>query len=289
MKIETEKTTPFMGSIEDYNLADTVIIGAPMDDTVSFRPGSRFGPSKIRDISIGLEEYSPSLDKELSQYNYYDAGNIVIAPGSTELNLKNIALSMEELFKDSKLPILLGGEHLVTLPAVKEAVKKYPNLALIQFDAHTDLREDYLGSSLSHATVIKKICQIISPKDIYQFGIRSGTKEEFLFASQNTNLFSEVNLKIIEEVSLKLKDRPIYITLDIDVLDPAFAPGTGTPEACGCTSFELLKSLNLLSKLNIIGFDLVEVCPLCDFGDVTSILAAKLVREAILGFGKIKK
>ncbi len=285
MHLEMEKVTPFMGSIADYEAADLVIIGAPMDCTASFRPGSRFGPQQIRAVSIGLEEYSPFWDKELPQ-SYYDWGNIPIIPGDVVHNLQNIGLAMDTIFQDKKFPLLLGGEHLVTLPAVEKALAHYPDLVVIQFDAHADLREEYLGARLSHATVLKRICELLPPNRVYQLGIRSGTKEEFAFAKANTNLYTEFSQGEMDNLLKHLIGKPVYISLDIDVVDPAFGPGTGTPEPGGCTSREILDALHMLSSLSVVGFDLVEVCPGCDCGDITSLLAAKLVREAVLGFGE---
>ncbi len=284
MQAEKEKVTPFMGSWEDYATADSVILGVPLDDTVSFRPGSRFAPRKIREVSTGLEEYSPFLDKDLADYRYYDAGDLILAPGSVEQSLTRIGGAWAEIRSSGKLPILLGGEHLLTFPAVQRAAKLYPDLVVLQFDAHTDLRKEYLGSKLSHASVIRRICQWVTPNRIYQMGIRSGTKEEFIFARENTNFSPKLDLAALAVWAEKIRDCPVYLTLDIDVLDPAFAPGTGTPEPGGCTSAELLEAFRILTSLSVIGFDLVEVCPLCDHGDITSILAAKLVREAILAF-----
>ncbi|MCQ2559250.1 MAG: agmatinase [Clostridia bacterium] len=286
MQAEREKVTPFMGRWEDYAATDSVILGVPLDDTVSFRPGSRFAPRKIREVSIGLEEYSPLLDKDLADYRYYDAGDLLLAPGSVEQSLTRIGGAWAEIRSGDKLPILLGGEHLLTFPAVQRAAKLYPDLVVLQFDAHTDLRQEYLGSKLSHASVIRRICQWVAPERIYQMGIRSGTREEFVFARKHTNFAPEMNLEILAAWVAEIKERPVYLTLDIDVLDPAFAPGTGTPEQGGCTSAQLLAAFPILSSLSVVGFDLVEVCPLCDHGDITSILAAKLVREAILAFSR---
>jgi len=280
----TEIFSGFMGSSDDYQESRAVILGAPMDQTVSFRSGTRNGPRQIRSVSEVLEEYSPRLDRDLAEFAYTDLGDVLIVPGKLEENLERIAKSVDKVFRDGKLLIMLGGEHLVTLPSVKCAASLHPELSVIHFDAHADLREQYLGMSLSHATVMRRISEVIGSDKIFQFGIRSGTREEFAYAKANTNIYPELNTENIVRVAQGLKDRPVYISLDIDVLDPAFAPGTGTPEPCGCSSDQLFSALEALSGLNVVGFDLVEVCPPYDQSERTAITAAKLVREAILLF-----
>lgn len=273
-----------MGSSDDYQESGAVILGAPMDQTVSFRSGTRNGPRQIRSVSEVLEEYSPRLDRDLAEFAYTDLGDVLIVPGKLEENLERIAKSVDKVFRDGKLLIMLGGEHLVTLPAVKCAASLHPELSVIHFDAHADLREQYLGMSLSHATVMRRISEVIGSDKIFQFGIRSGTREEFAYARDNTNIYPELNTENIARVAQGLNGRPVYISLDIDVLDPAYAPGTGTPEPCGCSPNQLFSALEALSGLNVVGFDLVEVCPPYDQSERTAIMAAKLVREAILLF-----
>lgn len=273
-----------MGSNDDYQESRAVILGAPMDQTVSFRSGTRNGPRQIRSVSEVLEEYSPRLDRDLAEFVYTDLGDVLIVPGKLEENLERIAKSVDKVLRDGKLLIMLGGEHLVTLPAVKCAASLHPELSVIHFDAHADLREQYLGMSLSHATVMRRISEVIGGDKLFQFGIRSGTREEFAYARASTNIYPEINTEGIAGVAQSLKGRPVYISLDIDVLDPAYAPGTGTPEPGGCSPNQLFSALEALSGLNVVGFDLVEVCPPYDQSERTSILAAKLVREAILLF-----
>ncbi|OAT82926.1 agmatinase [Desulfotomaculum copahuensis] len=281
-----EKYSGFMGCVEDYTAASLVLLGAPMDFTVSFRPGARFGPEQIRRVSVGLEEYSPSLDRDLSGFAYYDAGDVCLVPGRIEASLHRIGRAVGQVMADGKFPLLLGGEHLVTLPAVEATTRYFPELAVIHFDAHADLRDDYLGERLSHATVMRRVAEVVGGKNIYQFGIRSGTREEFAYARAQTNLFRGEIISSLRQVLERLKGRPLYITLDIDVLDPAYAPGTGTPEPGGCTPGEIFTALYMLKDRQIVGMDLVEVCPACDPTESTALLAAKLVREAILSFAR---
>jgi agmatinase len=284
MKDLLENNLGFMGAKDSYEEANIAIVGFPMDFTVSFRPGTRMGPRQIRSVSEGIEEYSYYQDKDLTNASYYDCGDVRLPFGNVPESLERIYQVAKQLLMDGKFPVSLGGEHLVTYPVLKAFHEKYQDLVVIQFDAHADLRVDYLGESHSHATVMWKACQLFGGKNIYQLGIRSGTREEFQFAKENTNLYFEQVLEPVEGIVQAVKNRPVYITIDIDVVDPAFAPGTGTPEAGGCSSKELIHALLGLKDLNVVGFDVVEVSPIFDVGDCTSLLAAKLVREAMLAF-----
>ncbi len=275
----------FMGATPNYEVADAVIFGLPMDFTSSFRLGSRFGPKKIREMSILLEEYSPYLDRELAEIKYFDAGDIPLPFGNAEKSLDLIADYVRKLLYDNKFPIGLGGEHLVSWPIIREFYHKYPDLIIFHFDAHADLREDYEGEVLSHATPIRKAAELIGGENIYQFGIRSGTKEEFAYAREHINFYPYEVLAPLKRVLAEKPQRPIYLTIDIDVLDPAYAPGTGTIEAGGISSNELLAAVHeiLAADCQIVGADIVEVCPPYDVADQTSAMAAKLVREILLG------
>lgn len=275
----------FIGSAEKYDPAGIVIVGAPMDFTVSFRPGTRQGPQKIRQVSHGLEEYSIDLDLDLADYSYYDAGDVVLPFGAVQESLRRIGLVTAEILDGGKFPLVLGGEHLVSYAAIKEAAGTHPGLAVIHFDAHADLRDEYYGEYFSHATVMRRVVELIGGKNLYQFGIRSGTREEFDFARKNSNIFVDRVVEPLSEVLPLLKGKPVYVSLDIDVLDPAYAPGTGTPEPGGCTVREIMQAIHLLGELNVVGFDLVEVSPLYDPSERTALLAAKIVRELILTLG----
>ncbi len=283
-----EKSGAFMGSTGDYARASLVILGAPLDLTVSFRPGTRFAPAQIRQVSVGLEEYSPALERDLADYAYYDAGDIILPPGRVEESLERIGAAVNCIVADGKFPLLLGGEHLVTLPVVEALFRYYPYLAVVHLDAHADLREEYLNERFSHATVMRRVVEVIGGENVFQFGIRSGTREEFSYGRTSTHFFPGEILRPLAGVREQLKGRPIYLTLDIDVLDPAYAPGTGTPEPGGCTPREVFRALYMLAELQVVGMDLVEVCPVYDPTERTSLLAAKIVREAILCFGQAK-
>jgi len=259
----------------------------PMDWTVSFRPGSRFGPTRIREVSIGLEEYSLYLDRELEEVKYFDAGDIPLPFGNPERSVVMIEEFVDRVLADDKFPLGIGGEHLVTWPVIKAMYKKYPDLVIIHMDAHTDLREDYEGELLSHATVIRKAAELIGPKNVYSFGIRSGLKEEFKWAKENGMQISPFEvLETLKRTLPELAGRPVYVTIDIDVLDPAHAPGTGTVDCGGITAKELLASIHAIAQANmkVVGCDLVEVAPIYDPSEQTANTASKLIREMILGW-----
>ncbi len=279
----------FMGSTESYDEADTVLVGIPMDFTVSFRPGTRMGPQGVRNVSYGIEEFSFYQSKDLLDYAYYDWGDVNIPFGNVLASLERVEQVVAKILEDNKFPVLIGGEHLVSYPIIKQVYAKYPDLVVVHFDAHADLRTDYLGEPWSHATVMRKVSELIGGRNLYQFGIRSGTRDELAYARENTNLFMDDVLASLKLIMDEFGNRPVYVTLDIDVVDPAYAPGTGTPEPGGCTSKEIIDAVNLLADCNVIGFDIVEVSPVFDQSERTSLLAAKLVREAILGFTKPKK
>lgn len=281
-----ERSTGFIGSAGEYERAGIVLVGAPMDITVSFRTGARQGPQQVRQVSQGLEEYSVDLDRDLSEYYYYDAGDVILPFGTVEESLRRISLVAGEILGCGKFPLFLGGEHLISFSVIKEAANTYPGLAVIHIDAHADLRDEYLGECFSHATVMRRVAELIGGKNIFQFGIRSGARDEFEFARNNTNMYLNKVVEPIAENIHQLKGRPVYVSLDIDVVDPAYAPGTGTAEPGGCTSKEIIHAVHLLGQLDVVGFDLVEVSPVYDPSQRTAILAAKLVREAILSFGQ---
>jgi agmatinase len=279
----------FIKSFPNYEESQAVLYGMPMDWTVSYRPGSRFGPARIREVSIGLEEYSAYLDRELEEVKYFDAGDIPLPFGNPQKSLDIIEDFVDKVLADGKFPLGMGGEHLVSWPVMKAVFKKYPNLAIIHMDAHTDLRENYEGEPLSHSTPIRKIAELIGPSNVYSFGIRSGMKEEFEWAKNVGMHISKFDVhQPLKEILPTLAGRPVYVTIDIDVLDPAHAPGTGTVDAGGITSRELLASIHEIAKsdVNVVGADLVEVAPIYDNSEQTANTASKLIREMILGWVK---
>lgn len=274
----------FIRSTSAFDAAQAVLYGMPMDWTVSFRSGSRLGPARIREVSLGLEEYSPYLDRDLSDVSYFDAGDIPLPFGNPQDSVAKIYEYVKTLFSAGKFPLGLGGEHLASWGPLRAAWEAYPDLRIVHIDAHTDLRDDYEGESYSHATVIKKACDAIGADRIYQFGIRSGTQEEFRWARANTHFFPFDVVAPLKSVRAELANVPVYVTWDIDVMDPAYAPGTGTAEHGGITPREAFDVFQVMRGLHVVGFDLVEVAPTIDPTEQTQILAAKLVREALLAF-----
>lgn len=276
----------FIGCDSDYNDAELVIFGAPFDSTTSYRPGTRFGPSAIRHESFGLETYSPYQDKDLEDHAIMDSGDLELCFGSSEQALKDIQGRAEQILQDGKIPLLLGGEHLVTLGSVRAAVQKYPDLHIIHFDAHTDLREDYLGAKLSHACVIRRCHDILGDGRIHQFGIRSGERAEWKFARAGHTDLHPFNLNGLEETVKALQNAPIYFTIDLDVLDSSCFPGTGTPEAGGVDFMQLLEAIRTVCSGNVVAADVNELCPILDQTGASTAIAGKVVRELMLAILK---
>lgn len=275
-------THTFIGCDSDFDEADLVIFGAPFDSTTSFRPGTRFAADYIRMDSFGLETYSPYLDKDLADYALIDIGNLDLPFGNAAKSLEMIEETAASILAADKIPFLIGGEHLVSLGTIRAAYKKHPNLKLIHFDAHTDLRDHYMGEPLSHAAVIRRAWDFMGDGTIYQFCIRSGEKAEFEWAKTHTHLekFTYDSLKSVVE-ALGTED-PIYVTIDLDVLDPAIFSGTGTPEPGGIFFKDMIDILKTLSPLNIIGADVVELSPHYDQTGVSTATACKVIRELML-------
>ncbi len=272
----------FQSCDKEYKDSSVVIFSSPMDATCSFRPGTRFAGPAIRQDSIGMEWYSPYFNMDLKDYGTCDIGDLDLPMGDVEKDLKEISRVTSLILKDGKKTMMIGGEHLVTLGTIREYVKKYKDLNIIHFDAHTDLREDFLGRELSHATVLRKCYDLLDGGTIYQFGIRSGDRSEFEWAKTHIHqhLFDTEGL---DEAIEALKDKPVYITIDLDVLDPSVFPGTGTPEAGGITFKELEEAILKMRKLNnIVGADMVELSPDYDTSHVSTQVACKVLRELVL-------
>lgn len=271
----------FIACDSDYESAKTVIFGAPFDSTTSYRPGTRFGCSAIRAESFGIETYSPYQDRDLLDCNIFDAGDPELCIGSVETALAQIEEIAAEILEDGKRPLMLGGEHSVTLGAVRAVYKKYKELYIIQFDAHADLRDDYLGVKNSHACVMRRCHEMVGDGHIYQFGIRSGEREEFRFAEKHTKI-NKFNLDGIDKAVKELAGKNVYLTIDMDVLDPSVFPGTGTPEHGGVQFMELLEAVFKLKGLNIVAADINELSPHYDQSGISTAAACKLLREILL-------
>ena len=271
----------FIGCGGVYGESGIALFGAPFDGTASYRPGARFAPAAIRNESYSIETYSPYQNRDLGDIKVCDCGDLELCFGNTERVLAQIADFTGRILADNKLPVMLGGEHLVTLGAVEAAYKKYPDLCIICFDAHADMRLDYLGETLSHATVMRRCHELLGGCRIFQFGIRSGEREEFEFMRKH-QFVNKFDFGGLAETVNKLKGRPVYFTLDLDVLDPADLPGTGTPEAGGARFVELLAAVFEVMKTNIVGIDITELSPPYDTGGQSTSLACKLLREILL-------
>ena len=277
----------FIGCESSFEEASIVLYGAPFDSTTSFRPGARFGPAAMRHESFGLETYSPYQDRDLMDIRVFDSGDLELCFGSSEMALSDIEKRAEEILNAGKFPLLLGGEHLVTLAAVRAAAAKYPNLHIIHFDAHADLRDDYLGAKLSHACVLRRCHEILGDGHIHQFCIRSGEREEFQFARKHTD-FHPFTFDGLEKTVKELKEKqvPVYFTIDLDCLDPSVFPGTGTPEAGGVSFMELLEAIRTVSQVNLVGADVNELAPMLDASGVSTATACKVLRELLLAVAK---
>lgn len=269
-----------MGARETLDGARLALFGMPYDGTCSFRPGTRFGPAAIRNVSDGIETYCPIADRDLEDVHFADLGDLILPPGDKLESLQLIEKAAGELYNMGVLPAGLGGEHLVSLPLVKAAFQRHPNAVLVQFDAHLDLRDDYLGTKLSHATVMRRIMEFVNPSQILQIGPRSGPREEFevakKFGTYRSDTFSP------SELSAWIANRPVYVTLDLDVLDPSILPGTGTPEPGGVSFATLQSWIMALSGSQWVGWDVVELSPDYDSSHVSSVVSSKIVRSMIL-------
>lgn len=275
----------FIGLEATFNEAKCVIFGAPMDSTTSYRPGTRFASSAMRQESFGIETYSPYQDKDLEDIKVFDGGDLELPFGNPRKALDMIKVTTKTILEANKLPCMIGGEHLVTLGAIEAVVEKYPDLRIIHFDAHTDLRDEYLGEKLSHASVIRRVHDLVGDGKIHQFGIRSGERDEFYWAKEHTNL-NKYSFKGLQEAIEECQNYPVYFTIDLDVLDPSVFPGTGTPEAGGVSFMELLEAIIAVSKLNVVAMDINELSPIYDQSGASTALACKILRELILAMNK---
>lgn len=279
-----KNTETFLGCDADWEEARVVLYGAPYDSTTSFRPGTRFGSRAIRSESYGLELYSPYQDAEL-RGRVLDSGDLELPFGDPAPALAMIEARAAEILQGGKVPFLLGGEHLVTLGAVRAAAKVHKGLHILHFDAHADLRADYLGSPLSHACVLRRCHELVGDHRIYQFGIRSGDKAEFDWGKGHV-FTHKFDLEGLGEALDALQGKPVYLTVDLDVLDPSVFPGTGTPEPGG-VSFDALRRAvtDACRRLNIVAADVNELSPHYDASGISTAAACKIVREMLIALG----
>lgn len=275
--------TPFLWARTPFERARVVLFGCPFDGTASFRPGARFGPEAIRSVSDGLESYSPLLDADLEELPYCDLGDLPLAPGDVAGALARIREEARRILGAGKIPFALGGEHLVSLPLIEAALEAHPGLVVFQWDAHADLREGYLGAALSHASVMRLAADRVGPGRLVQFGIRSGTREEWAWMRGHGTV-RPLSPEAVRQALARHAGSPIYLTLDLDVLDPGEFPGTGTPEPGGARFAELAECIALLRRegARVAALDAVELSPMLDPSGASSVAAAKAVRELLL-------
>jgi len=275
--------TNYISASASFERSRGVILGCPYDGSASFRPGARFGPSAIRRASWGIETFSPYFQRDLGQCPIHDMGDLELPLGEKKISLGLIRKALGKILREKKFPILLGGDHLITLPIIEEILLFYPHLHIIQIDAHTDLRKDYLGESFSHSTVMRKVVDHLGEGRLFQIGIRSGTEEEFKLARKMKSIVSFDPVSLSSMIK-RLRKQPVYITLDLDVIDPGLLPGVGTPEPGGLTFQGLISLLKKLQALHVIGFDMVELTPDYDPTQISSVTASVILREMILAF-----
>lgn len=273
----------FMGDTP-FEEAKAVLFGAPLEVTTSFRAGTRFGPQVIREVSYNLESYSPALARDLKEVPLHDAGDLVLPPGNPSLSLARIKDFALKVIEKGKFPVLLGGEHLVSYAFAQALSLKYPDLRVLSFDAHADFREKDEGEAFTHATVMRRIAELLGKKRLYLLGVRSGCAEEIALARKEAFLYPQDPKEALKLILPELQGLPLYLSFDIDLVDPAYAPGTGAPEPGGPSAREVLEALYLLKGQKIVGLDVVEVAPNRDLAERTALLAAKIVREALLAF-----
>ena len=272
----------FMECDKSPEEAKIILFGAPFDCTTSYRPGTRFGPSAIRKESYGIESYSPYQDKDLIDAPVADCGDLDLSFGDSRLALAQFEDFAREVLAAGKIPFMTGGEHLVTLGAFRAAAEKYQDISIIHFDAHADLRDEYLDVKLSHACVLRRCWEIVGDGRIFQFGIRSGDREEFHWGKDHVST-RRFDFQGLEETVKSLQGKPVYFTVDLDVLDPSVFPGTGTPEPGGVSFEELRKAAACVCKnADIVACDVNELSPHYDMSGVSTAVACKIIREMIL-------
>ena len=275
----------FMACESSYEEANIVMFGVDFDGTCSFRPGTRFGPGALRRASYGIETFSWSTQQDLEDYNIFDRGDLGCPVGDCVMTQTMIKETTKTILKDGKFPLMIGGEHSISYPSIEAVYEKYPNLVVIQLDAHADLRASYMNNPLSHASVMHRTVNLLGSGRVIQWGIRSGTKEEFAFAKKHTILLP-ASVEALKVAVSSLRTTPIYLTIDVDVLDPSLLPGTGTPEPGGITYSMVEEIYTVLGSLNIVGADVVELSPDYDHHGISSVVVAKMVRQLLMLIGE---
>ena len=273
----------FMASRRDPAGCRVGLFGVPYDGTTSFRPGTRFGPAAIRDVSNGLETYCPQLDRDLEDLAFADLGAVDIPLGAPEPVLEAVRESTQAVLNLGLRPLMLGGEHSITAGAVAAVAAQHPDLVLVQLDAHADLRDSWLGSRHSHACAMRRCLEVLPSQQLFQLSIRSGTRVEFEELRGSGRLMADV--QTLAAALQPLQGRPLYLTVDLDWFDPAVLPGTGTPEPGGYLWADFAALVNVLHQHQLVAADVVELAPHLDPSGVSSVLAAKVTRSLLLLLG----
>lgn len=272
----------YMGSQRDPAGCRVGLFGVPYDGTTSFRPGTRFGPAAIREVSSGLESYCPQLDLDLEDLAFADLGALNIPFGAPEPVVMAVQRATEAVLALGLKPLMLGGEHSISSGAVAAVAAQHPDLVLVQLDAHADLRHEWLGAKHSHACAMRRCLEVLPSQQLLQIAIRSGTREEFSELRATGRL---VAIEQLVQTLQPLRGKPIYLTVDLDWFDPAVLPGTGTPEPGGFMWNHFAELITELSQHNLVAADVVELAPMLDPSGVSSVLAAKVVRSLLLSLG----
>ncbi len=275
----------FMGAKRSIKGCDVGIYGVPYDGTTSFRPGTRFGPSAIREVSCSLETYCPQLNLDLEKLCFADLGSLKIPYGDPDPVIKAVKTATAKLISQGLKPLILGGEHSITAGSVAATAQKNPELILVQLDAHADLRTEWSGSRHSHACAIRRCLEVLPSQKVFQLGIRSGTQEEFEELIEQKRLVPHhhgLPATYLEEALQPYKGKPIYLTFDLDWFDPSVMPGTGTPEPGGFLWQDFAAVIEVLKTHRLVAADLVELSPQLDLSGISSILAAKVVRSLLM-------
>jgi len=270
----------FMGAQRDPQDCQVGVFGVPYDGTTSFRPGTRFGPAAIRDVSEGLETYCPQLDRDLDDIAYADLGALAIPFGAPEPVVERVMTATEAVLDLGLKPLMLGGEHSISSGAVSAVAERHPDLVLVQLDAHADLREEWLGARHSHACAMRRCLEVLPSGDLLQLAIRSGTRLEFQELRHSGRLIQDC--PALAHAMQNLAGRPIYLTVDLDWFDPSVLPGTGTPEPGGFQWSDFAQVLQVLQDHRLVGADVVELAPQLDVSGASAVLAAKVVRSLLL-------
>ena len=273
----------FMGSRRDPASCRVGLFGVPYDGTTSFRPGTRFGPAAIREVSQGLETYCPQLDLDLEDLAYADLGAVDIPFGAPEPVVNAVQQATTAVLDLGLSPLMLGGEHSISSGAVAAVASQHPDLVLVQLDAHADLREEWLGTRHSHACAMRRCLEVLPSGDLLQLAIRSGTRSEFHELHSSGRRMDDV--QALRDAMAPWTGRPIYLTVDLDWFDPAVLPGTGTPEPGGFLWGDFAAVVDVLSGHRLVAGDVVELAPQLDSSGVSSVLAAKVTRSLILLLG----